>query len=63
MESRKMVPKNLFAGQQWRNRQREHKKNEILQFAALRMNLEGTVLHEMSETDIHFMISKKYTYR
>ena len=23
MESRKMVPKNLFAGQQWRNRQRE----------------------------------------
>ena len=40
-----------------------NKKNEILQFAALRMNLEGTVLHEMSETDIHFMISKKYTYR
>ena len=23
MESRKMVPKNLFAGQQWRNRHRE----------------------------------------
>ena len=23
METRKMVPKNLFAGQQWRNRQRE----------------------------------------
>ena len=24
MESRKMVPMNLFAGQQWRNRHREH---------------------------------------
>ena len=23
MESRKMVPMNLFAGQEWRNRQRE----------------------------------------
>jgi len=23
MESRKMVPMNLFAGQQWRNRHRE----------------------------------------
>ena len=23
MESRKMVPKNLFAGQQWRNRLRD----------------------------------------
>ena len=23
MESRKMVPRNLFAGQQWRNRHRE----------------------------------------
>ena len=23
MESRKMVPKDLFAGQQWRNRHRE----------------------------------------
>ena len=23
MESRKMVPKNLFTGQQWRNRHRE----------------------------------------
>ena len=24
MESRKIVPKNLFAGQQWRNRHIEH---------------------------------------
>ena len=37
-----------------------NKKNEILQFATIWMNLEGAVLPEMSETDIHFMISKKY---
>ena len=39
------------------------KKDEILQFATVWMNLEGIVLREMSETDIHFMISKNYTYR
>lgn len=39
------------------------KRDDILQFATIWMNSEGTVLREISETDIHFMISKKYTDR